>query len=156
MALDVFDLLDEDEGRRGNAGLADDRFRQPLVQADGQHEGIGERVGDLVEVQNGRHLGLAGRSVQALGDVEHQVPAVAGRQAVDQLPPAADAVGLMADFSQGRVDGIDRGHPVELGGFLCRIARGQIVSTQVVGQADAHGGGFEEQSSGFAGCGFRF
>ena len=34
----------------------------------------------------------------ALGNVEHQVPAVADRQAVDKLHRVADAVGLMADF----------------------------------------------------------
>ena len=35
--------------------------------------------------------------MQALGEVENKVPAVTGSQAVDQLPSATNAIGLMAE-----------------------------------------------------------
>ena len=125
---------------RGQAGVADHDLGQPLVQRQGQHQGIGKRVGNLVEVEDGRHLGLAGQAVQPLGDVEHQVPAVAGGQPLDQLPPVADAVGLVAQACRGpprwpsMVSGL-----VEFGRFLFAVAFGQVVGPQVVGQADVHG-----------------
>ena len=79
--------------------------------------------------------------MQPLGDVEHQVPAVAGGQALDQLPAVADAVGLVAERFQGGLDGLDGGGLVEFGRFLFAVAGGQVIGPQVVGQADEHEGG---------------
>ena len=134
----VLDPLDHGEIGRGQPGGADHGLRHALVQRQGQHQGVGKRVGDLVQVEDGGHLGLAGDAVQPLGDVEHQVPAVAGGQPLDQLPPVADAVGLVAQRFQGGLDGLDGGRLVEFRRFLFAIAGGQVIGPQVVGQTDMH------------------
>ena len=108
------------------------------MQGQREHQRIGERVGDVVHVEDRRHLGLAGHAVQPLGDVEHQVPAVALGQPLDQPLGVADPVGPIAQFQQGRLDGLDRLRPIELGGFFLGVALGQVVVAQVVGQADVH------------------
>ena len=112
----------------------------PLCSVNASHQRVGKRVGDLVEVEHGRHLGLAGQAVQPLGDIEDQVPAVAGGQPLDQLPPVADAIGLVAERFQGGLDALDGGGLVEFGRFLFAIAGGQVIGPQVVGQANTHQG----------------
>ena len=77
-------------------------LRQPLVQGQRKHQRVGKRVGNVIYVEDRRHLGLAGQAVEPFGDVEHQVPAVALGQPLDQPPGVADPVGLVAKFLQGR------------------------------------------------------
>ena len=57
---------------------------RPFVQSQREDQRIGERIGDVVDVEDRRHLRLAGRpAVKTLGDVEHQIPAVARGQPLD-------------------------------------------------------------------------
>ncbi len=145
-AVHVLDPLDQGEIGRGQPGGADNRLRQALVQGQRHDQGVGKGVGDLVQVEDGGHLGLAGQAVQPLGDVEDQVPAVAGGQALDQLPPVADGVGLVAEGFQGGLEGRDGGRLVEFRRFLFAIAGGQVIGPQVVGQTDMHKEGKDEGS----------
>ncbi len=71
--------------------------------------------------------------MQPLGDVEHQVPAVALGQPLDQPLGIADAVGAVAQFEQGGLDAFDRGRLVELRRFFLGVPFRQVVRSQVVG-----------------------
>ena len=123
------------------------------MQGQAEHERVGEGVGDPVQVEQGRHLGLAADAVHPLGDVEHQVPAAAGDQGRGQLAAVADPLGLVAEFSQGSFDGVDGRLLVELGGLLLGIALGQVGGTQVIGQADGQGHGHSPGDADGIGCG---
>ena len=52
--------LDDGEPGRRHACRSNDRLRQSLVQREGHHQRIGERVRDAVGIEQGRHLRLAG------------------------------------------------------------------------------------------------
>ena len=124
--------LDQGEIGRGHAPLPHHGLRQPLVQGQRKDQRVGKRVGDVVDVEDRRHLGLAGQSVEPFGDVEHQVPAVALGQPLDQPPGVADPVGLVAQFLQGPFDALDGHGAIEFGGLFLGVSFGQVVVAEVV------------------------
>ncbi len=108
------------------------------MQGQAHDQRIGKGVGDIVEIEDGRHLGLAADAVHALGDIEHQIPAPAVQERLHQLSGVADALGLVAQFPQGRFDGDDGVVAIEFGGFEFGKPLGQVLRPQVVGQSNFH------------------
>ena len=108
------------------------------MQGQAHHQRIGKGVGDRVKIQQGGHLGLAPDAVQAFGDVENQIPAVAGGQPCDQLARIADAFGFMARLAQSVLKGVDGVLAVELGGLILAVPLGKVGGPQVVCHSDQH------------------
>ena len=81
--VDVGHLSDQGKVGRGHASLPDHGFRQVLVQRQRHHQRVGERVSDVVQVEDRRDLRFPGVSVQAFGNIEHQLPTVPCGQAFD-------------------------------------------------------------------------
>ena len=76
--------------------------------------------------------------MEALAEVEDQVPAVAGGQAGCQLAGVANALDGKAQAGQRAGYGVDGLRLVELGGIDVAITRGEILAAEVIGQADSH------------------
>jgi hypothetical protein len=131
------------KARRGHPGRGHELLGHRLVQGGGARQGIGADVGDAVHLQHGRDLGLAAAAAHSLGDVEHQVPARAGHQALAQGAAVADALHPMAEAAQGPLQLVDGGLGVELGHLLLAIPLRAVVGAQIVDQADGevHGRG---------------
>ncbi len=68
-----------------------------------------------------RHLRFACRAVQPFANVEHQLPAIAARQPLDETSRVADAVDVVAKRLQRSFNGLDRARLIELGGLLFAI-----------------------------------
>ena len=83
-ARKILQALDDFEIRCADAVVAKIALGRTLVQRKRQHERIGQGVWDPVRLQQRRHLGFATVAVQPLGEIEHQVPAVALHQARGQ------------------------------------------------------------------------
>jgi hypothetical protein len=130
--------LDHGEGRGRHALVAHDMLGHGLVQGERHHQRIGEGIGDVVGIEQRRHLGLAADALEALGDIEDEVPALAGDEPRRQLAHGADTLGGEAEPADRGVEGIDGLDAVELRRRLGAVARGQVMVAQIVGQADAH------------------
>ena len=95
-------------------------------------------------IEKRRNQSFPSQTVEAFGDVEHQVPAFPPGQPAHQLLRMADAHGPVSQLEKGRLYGLDRSLAVELRGLLLGKAEGQVVAAQIVSQADGealHGGG---------------
>ena len=90
-------VLDEREIGRRNPRVADDVLRHALVQGERHDERIGEGVGDLVEIEDRRHLRLAPGAAKPLGDVEDEVPPVSPGEPLDEPPGVADPIGRVPE-----------------------------------------------------------
>ena len=117
---------------------ADHPLGHGLVQGQGADERIGEGVGNPVHLQQGRHLGLAAAAVQALGDVEHEVPPFAAGELPGQSQAVADALGGVSERLQGPLDGGNRRRRVELGHLFLGETLGEIIVSEVVDQSYNH------------------
>ena len=116
-----------DDGKIGrrDSEIADHPFGHPLVEGEGQDQGVGEGVRDVVGIEEGRHLGLAAEALQPLGDVEDEIPPVSGDETLGQCPDVADPLRLVAQFSQGPLDRGDRQGGGRIPRFLplCNLRR---------------------------------
>ena len=98
------------------------------MQAEREHERIGEGVRDPVGVEQRRHLRLARDAVQALGDVEHEIPALARQQPRHQRGQLADPDRRVAELrKRARRWPSIVSAPVELGRLFLAEALGQVV-----------------------------
>src|SRR5262249_47704659 len=82
--LDVRLMLDDCKLRSGDPQVAENALSVPLVQGECEDQWIGERVGNLIGVEERRYLGFATETVEAFCEVKHEVPAFAGCEARDQ------------------------------------------------------------------------
>ncbi len=89
-------------------------------------------------LQQGRNKRLPAKAMQALGNVEHQVPAVALVQAVDEGAGGANAIGLVSQRAERSLNGRDGSDLVKFGGFLFIISGTRVVLTEVICDADDH------------------
>src|SRR5690606_38316837 len=97
---------------------------------------IRERVRDRVCVEQRRHLRLAAEAGDALADVEHEVPALAGDEPGRERADVADPDDLVAERlerARHRVDGRAR---IELGDLDLGEAGRAVVVLEIVREAD--------------------
>ena len=73
-------------------------------------------------------------AVQSLADVEHEVPAVALRQSLDEISRVADAIGRVAELLKRAVDRFDRADLIEFGSFFFAVAGGEVVDAKIVSE----------------------
>ena len=95
------------KGAVGIALVAQHMLGQPLMQAKRHDQAVGEAAGDAIGLQQGRHLGLATRAAQPLADVEDEIPALAGGEALGQAADMADAHGRHAIGGQRPLEAVD-------------------------------------------------
>ncbi len=136
---DVGRFPDDDEGRRRNPAVPDHVLRHPLVEGQGEDQGVGEGVGNVVCLEEGRDLGFPPEPGHSLGDIENEVPAVAPGEAAHQALHMPDPVRFVAQFPEASLDGLDGVLPVELGRLLVAHPEGDVVGLEIVGQPDPHG-----------------
>src|SRR5690606_16477548 len=131
-------IPDHRERRSRNASIAHHPLRHSLVEGEGENERVREGVGNVPGIEQCRHLSLTPDPPQAFGDVEHELPPVAGDETCREMPHMPDPIDLHTAPGEHIGDGIDGGGRIELGGFFLAVAFGEILVAEVVCEADAH------------------
>ncbi len=135
-ARDVRVAGNDGEARGGQARRRDEALGDGLVERRRADEGIGHRVGHVVELEKRRRLRLAAAVFDSFGDVEDEVPALPVDEPPRERLRAADAHGRKAHRDDGALERVDRLRRVELRRLLLAHAAGDVVRLQVVGETD--------------------
>src|SRR5690606_39103421 len=117
---------------------ARDVLRHRLVQRQRANERIRERVRHAVRIEERRNLRLAAEAFDALRDVEHEVPALAGDEPLGERAHVTDSDAFVAERRERGGDRVDRLDRVELRDVGFGEAALEVVVLQVVRQADQH------------------
>ncbi len=109
-----------------------------LVQGKRHRQGIGECVRNAIGVQQGRHLSLPTQTMQAFGDIEHQIPALTRHQPPGKLLDVADPLRLMPQATQDIGDSLDGLRAIEFGSFLISVTGCQVRFPEIIGHPYSH------------------
>jgi hypothetical protein len=88
------------------------------VQRQRADERVGERIRDLVGLEERRHLRLAAEARHAFGDVEHEIAPPTGDELGRERAHVTDALDVVAGRSQGILERGDRRGGIELGDLV--------------------------------------
>ena len=107
-------ILQHDELRGGQTVLQEDHLRDDLVERERVRQRTGSHVGHADHLQDARHVRVAGLTLQAVRDVEHEAGTLALDHARHEVLQPGDEVlvrlegpGLVAALAQGVRDALD-------------------------------------------------